>query len=175
MSIKFEILAEDPQHLFVQLRDLLAGDPGPALFEAIEETTTVVAPPEAVTPDAEDPEGDQSSSGRGKLPARREGQGRGEEDRKARRTAASNPLPENDDPLADDLPFDPPVPSDMTPEQVIAAAVSKLRDLHAKPAGQAAIRALREKYQIQFLHEVPAGRADELMADALRIEKEISA
>lgn len=182
MPIKLEILADNVPALMAQLEDLVAGrQPMPSPFEQEAMPTVVMAPSDAV---AMAPLGTQAKAAKPPAKAKttaKKGNGK---------TKKVKPLPE--DPLAassdddeaedgadgeteEEDPFaeSPQAIGAMSEAEMVKAATGKLRDIFSNPAHSGKVRAIKEKYQVNFFHEVPAEKAKAFYDDTLKLEAEL--
>jgi hypothetical protein len=168
MPIKIEILADSPGDLMHQLRGLLAGDPaGSPSTSPVEEVTLPPPPP---LPAA------KAKPAPAKKPP-------------AKAKSKVKPLPADEDPLASTSPVEEEAEQEapqeedpfagtngaqagQSPADMIKTATGKLRDVFSRPKGSPGVLALKEKYSVKFFHDVPQARAQEFLADALRLEQE---
>lgn len=196
MPIRVEISADTVENLAVLLSDLrvlgmafAVDNAAAATFQENEEAVSITADVVVEEPVAAEPP--KKKRGRPPLAKSQPKAAKGDG------AAKVKPLPpEEDDPLAADSgeaeeeekpvaddsdPFEDEAasavdPDTLTPEALIGAATDKLRDLFKLgAAGNEGVRKLREKYGIRYFHEVPAGKAKGLWADALKLETELGA
>jgi hypothetical protein len=197
MPIKVEILADTTADLMAQLRGLLAGgQPIRSEFEqalAANQMQAAINAAPAVKPSDLPSETAERIPGNTRKRVRDRSKAALAAKAAANGTNAIKPLPEDDDPLSvKDEPFTEFVTDETEDEDeekedgalfaapteanLLVTATDKLRDLFkANAKGVAGVRALREKYQVKFFHQVPVDKAQELWADALKLEAEMKA